>query len=96
MNLMIGRDHVIDRAQQLQPFLMAMAVVVDRDDVAFEGVKSREQGGCAVPLGSHGPSFRNDPSSSAVPAGSGREVIGLFLTGLPPAVQKKAKSCKRP
>jgi len=36
VNLFAGRDHVVDDAQELQPFLMAVPVLADGNDLAFQ------------------------------------------------------------
>ena len=45
-----GRNDVIDDAQELQPFLMAVPVVAHGDDLAFQRIEGGEQRGRAVAL----------------------------------------------
>jgi len=50
VDLLVLWNNVIDGAQELQPFLMAVPVVAHGDDLAFQRVQSRKQCGRAVAL----------------------------------------------
>ena len=50
VDLLVLWNNVIDGAQELQPFLMAVPVVAHGDHLAFERVEGREQRGRAVAL----------------------------------------------
>ena len=50
VDLFTSRDHIIDHAQELQPFLMAVPVVAHRNHLAFERVEGGEQRGRAIAL----------------------------------------------
>jgi hypothetical protein len=39
VDLTVGRDHLVDGAQELQPFLIAVPVVAHGDDLTFESIK---------------------------------------------------------
>jgi len=48
MDLLALRDHIIDAAQKLQPFLMAMPVVAHREHLTFERIQGRKERGGAL------------------------------------------------
>src|SRR5580692_12381703 len=50
VDLFVGRDHVIDDAEKLQPFLMTMAVVAHGNHLTFQRIKGSKQRGGAVAL----------------------------------------------
>ena len=50
VDLFTSRDHIIDHAQELQPFLMAVPVVAHRNHLALERVEGGEQRGRAMGL----------------------------------------------
>jgi hypothetical protein len=43
VDLLVSRDHVIDGAQELQPFLMAVPIIAHGDALAFERVQGGKQ-----------------------------------------------------
>ena len=50
MDLLVLRNHVIDGAQKLQPFLMAVPVIAHGDHFAFQGIERSEQSCRSVAL----------------------------------------------
>ena len=54
VDLLLRRGYVIDHPQELQPFLMAVAVIVHGDQLAIERIERREQSRCSVCVCSRG------------------------------------------
>ena len=50
MDLLMDRDCVLDRVQELDELLMGVALHAAPDDIAFEHVQGGEQGRGAVPF----------------------------------------------
>jgi len=50
MQLQVLGRLAVDQTQKLQPLLVAMPLLAQRDDRAVEGVERSEEGRCAVPL----------------------------------------------
>ena len=50
MDLLVLRNDVIDGAQELQPFLMAVPVIAHGEDLTFEGIQGGKQGSRSVAL----------------------------------------------
>ena len=50
VDLLFGRDDVVDDAQKLQPLLVAVPILAHGDDVALQGIEGGEQRCGAVAL----------------------------------------------
>ena len=72
VKIKVLRRVIVDRAQKLDEFLVAVAIQTATDHPAVQQAQSRKQGRGAMTLVIVGPWYRPGPFSAATPAGFGR------------------------